>query len=958
MRFIFTFILIGLLKFTPGFSQSKGLHFSIDNEGHSAPIRKILINDKKNEVLTISEDKSICFWNKNTFELIEQIHFDYYHGRFGTFYDACFIADTNFVAVAGQSDNDSTNSIKIINLNTRKIATSVATSIKIVHNLYYSSQYNLLFVGGNNLLEIIQIDNTLNYKTTLTTTLPCDIANICSNDEGMFYLACETGLYSASLKDLQNGKLSKLRHHYGGVNALIYNKIEKKLYSGGNDFSVNRYNLDGKFEKQILKTKSPISSLNVSENGEILFIGEENTGKMHLFSSKIGKRISTNQHVDNTIYSAAFFKNDKGMNAIYSGGSNHELDVINPHSGEIMKELGGNSTILSSITFEDNKLFFTEKKDNDEYNEYFDFALFKPMHLKNAKPFNSDNVGKLKSPYSLQIMQVTIDVAPSYGRILSWTNDENNIFIGTDFHLLEYNRSGELVNVFNQHTRGIRSLCMAKTDLATYLISSGEDEIINFWKKEGNLARKPFLQMYINHEREWIIWSPEGYFNSSENGAKLVGFQNGENMHSHKFLKLDQLFDILYTPENVSTALKTGNSIKAIKEAKDERIVDFSTIKGASYVTIDDFYSLKNKNGKDLLIYPTPVNNGYQTAENQLTIEITAVDGGAGIKEISALRDGKLVALDKNIGKSKINDQIKKTYTIDLLPGQNKIEFFAENFQKRNSLKMSLDIECTGEIKAVSNLKVIVIGINKYKNSLYNLNYAKDDAAAFAQKIREVGNDIFNEVTIHELYDNNATKSKILESFQSIADESTPNDVFIFYFAGHGSIDSKDPEAQYFLIPHELVQIHQEKDVLTKQAFSAEDLKEAISNISAQKQLILLDACHSGGAVKSFSSRGAAETKAIYQLARSSGIVLISASGTEQYATEFKTLGHGVFTYTLLEGLSGKADGSGGDKKITVNELKAFMEDQVPVNSQKHGGTAQYPTGFSTGQDFPIGVVK
>ena len=95
---------------------------------------------------------------------------------------------------------------------------------------------------------------------------------------------------------------------------------------------------------------------------------------------------------------------------------------------------------------------------------------------------------------------------------------------------------------------------------------------------------------------------------------------------------------------------------------------------------------------------------------------------------------------------------------------------------------------------------------------------------------------------------------------------------------------------------------------------------------------------------------------AIIQLARSSGTVLLSASGTQQFAVEFEQLGHGVFTYSLLEALDGKADGGSRDNKITVNELKAYMEDRVPELSQKYGGSAQYPTGFSSGQDFPVSI--
>ena len=106
------------------------------------------------------------------------------------------------------------------------------------------------------------------------------------------------------------------------------------------------------------------------------------------------------------------------------------------------------------------------------------------------------------------------------------------------------------------------------------------------------------------------------------------------------------------------------------------------------------------------------------------------------------------------------------------------------------------------------------------------------------------------------------------------------------------------------------------------------------------------------------STRGAAEEKAIAQLARSTGTYWLAASGTEQFAIEFKELGHGLFTHTILLGLRGQADGGNLDKKITVKELSAFLNDMVPELSEKYKGRAQYPHSYGYGQDFPIVIVK
>ena len=97
------------------------------------------------------------------------------------------------------------------------------------------------------------------------------------------------------------------------------------------------------------------------------------------------------------------------------------------------------------------------------------------------------------------------------------------------------------------------------------------------------------------------------------------------------------------------------------------------------------------------------------------------------------------------------------------------------------------------------------------------------------------------------------------------------------------------------------------------------------------------------------------DEKAIVQLARSSGVIWIASSGSKQFATEFEVLKHGVFTYSLLEALDGKAD-QGGDNKVTVNELRLYMEERVPELTKQYGGDAQFPTSYIHGNDFPISV--
>lgn len=228
------------------------------------------------------------------------------------------------------------------------------------------------------------------------------------------------------------------------------------------------------------------------------------------------------------------------------------------------------------------------------------------------------------------------------------------------------------------------------------------------------------------------------------------------------------------------------------------------------------------------------------------------------------------------------------------------------------------------------------------------LNYAKPDAESFG-KVMDAKGKLFKNVEMISLYDAEATRANILKTLDEISARVHQEDVFIFYYAGHGSM----VENQFFFIPTESSRLY-DFGALQKEAIEASVLQDKFKNIKALKQLIVMDACQSGGSVELLATRGAAEEKAIAQLSRSAGIHVMASAGSEQFAAEFGELGHGLFTYLLIKALQGDADGAPKDGKVTVYELKSYLDDQVPEMTRKLKGKPQYPHTFSRGQDFPV----
>jgi len=330
-----------------------------------------------------------------------------------------------------------------------------------------------------------------------------------------------------------------------------------------------------------------------------------------------------------------------------------------------------------------------------------------------------------------------------------------------------------------------------------------------------------------------------------------------------------------------------------------------------------------------------------------INLTIEATDQGGGVDEIRLYQNGKLVSEEQRNLKpvAMPGRRTARTFPVTLVRGVNEFKAIAFNMDRTESNPDIIRVE----LKAAepdARLYILVIGINSYKNAAYNLNYGKPDAVAFAQALIKRGQGIFKQIIKQELYDEQATRERISAAFTTIIAAAKPQDVFVFFYAGHGVMSEGNAEtpAEFYLVPHDVTKLFGDEGLLATTGLSAKQLNEYCFKIKSQKQLIVLDACQAGGAVEAFAQRGTTEEKAIAQLARSVGVVVLAASGTKQYATEFSQLGHGVFTYALLKGLEGEADsGTMPDGKITIKELEAYLNDKVPELTRKYRGSAQYP---------------
>ncbi len=517
-------------------------------------------------------------------------------------------------------------------------------------------------------------------------------------------------------------------------------------------------------------------------------------------------------------------------------------------------------------------------------------------------------------------------------------NQEYIMFSGYNFGAHIYHvPSGKLINSFDKYNIALAKAVFVTNDIFA-ISTSGVVKLYSI----HNIEEK--ARIYFFRDGSWLVHTPEGLFDGPQAAWEKVAFVKDKEV-----IPFESVFEQFYTPRLLyqilsETGFKSNASIANLQVPP----------------TVELFFTEGTRN---LIVEEDEETARIETESPTGTLTLNGDGKGGTLSELRLYHNGKRITnATRNLvvedEKASTDNTLK--IAVELLEGVNDFTAIAVNGQGTESRPSKLTIVYKPKDEPLVKPQgiqayLLVVGINEYQNPKYNLNYAVADAGGFQEQIQNGLSGITTKVHPYFLSNHDATRDKILEKIVEIADLANPQDIFIFYYAGHG-VMSQGASSEFYLVPTDVTQLYGKDGSLEQKGISASELKRFAAGIPAQKQLYILDACQSAGALNAMVSRGAAEEKAIAQLARSTGTHWLTASGSTQFATEFDELGHGVFTYALLEALSGKADS--GDHRVTVNELKAYIESRVPDISEKYKGSPQYPSSFGFGQDFPVSITE
>lgn len=272
------------------------------------------------------------------------------------------------------------------------------------------------------------------------------------------------------------------------------------------------------------------------------------------------------------------------------------------------------------------------------------------------------------------------------------------------------------------------------------------------------------------------------------------------------------------------------------------------------------------------------------------------------------------------------------TWDVSLKRGANMITVMArdsDNLVTRKTLEINYTEE-RGDIWAV------VIGVSQYKH-VDGLKFADNDARAFYNYLINDNAIPADHVTL--LTNEEATLQRVKDILGvEVKQKARKQDTVIIYFAGHGAPepDNASPDGdgleKYFLT------YDTDPQRLYSTALPMQEVARIFSRIDSERIVLIQDTCYSGASggrtIQTASIRASISDAYLNRITKGKGRVIISASSANEVSMEKDSLGHGVFTYYLLESLKhGDIDGDGF---ITTGEIYRYVSDKVPAATNRN----------------------
>ena len=277
---------------------------------------------------------------------------------------------------------------------------------------------------------------------------------------------------------------------------------------------------------------------------------------------------------------------------------------------------------------------------------------------------------------------------------------------------------------------------------------------------------------------------------------------------------------------------------------------------------------------------------------------------------ITVMVDGQKQPADRAV-------RAANTVEVDLPNRDCTVTIYAQN-ENGNSEPASIRLIREKQVAELPRLFAVAIGVGDYNDpELPKLKYTTKDARDFSKVLSTKKDYPYQDVQVKTICDEEATREDFYEAMEWLKQESSPTDVCIFFYAGHGYRDEKD--RFYFMN-------YGSSTSKLYNCFSSNDFRQAVEDING-KLIVFVDACYSGALMGGNSS--AASNHFVEQLRRTkNGMVMYASSASDTKSKENEDWKNGAFTKALVDAFNGAAR-TDGDIGLSTQQLDQYLYKAV-----------------------------
>lgn len=528
--------------------------------------------------------------------------------------------------------------------------------------------------------------------------------------------------------------------------------------------------------------------------------------------------------------------------------------------------------------------------------------------------------------------------------------------------------SGTIIESFKAHNGQVIAILQLSNGLIATASDLGE---IKFWQDDkvgllpihnklttsfpllendiANRNGKLVLTMVVDKAGEIVLSTPEGYYWGTPKGIHAASFVNKKQLFDYR------RYDLwLNRPDLILERLGFFNDTqveqwRTIVHARQQRMSGF-----------DPEFSFKDTSGYQ---FSVKGDSGFKQ-QAQVTLDWSTQNPFEGQIHV-LVNETPLFGLKGKRVTTSVSGQV----SVELSSGLNTIRMYGIDPQGNQTRSQTLSYFRAPPTKK-PQLFVVTVGVSSYQYQDLNLNYARKDAEDIQELFEH--SVAFSKVQHLSLHDESVTKESMVKVKEFVS-RASANDRLVVFFAGHGFLDSQET---YFFGSHDI-----NPESPEERGISYDTISDIISNSPSRYKLLMLDTCHSGE-VNQFASVNTASLKegvvgrgfnvkarkptkqdalkdsyqrlqtSFVDLRRTTGAVVISASGGYEFALEKSSIGNGVFTSAVLKGLADKAADFDQDGTVTTSELRQYTYNEV----QRLTAGQQQPTtrSYNLDTDFSL----